>query len=76
MSNLNGSQSWDDIDPSTLPTLPEAHETRRQAVAALLKEQSGSDGFHAKRAERYGESYWRNLAGSMINHPRVDLPRV
>ena len=76
MQIFDESQSEEDFDLSTLPPLAPTFIQRRQAVADLLKEQSGSDGFHAKRAALAGDSYWLDLAGHMINHPGVSLPRV
>ena len=51
---------WEDSIPHSLKLQPD----RLDMVAAYLKERLSDVPFHAKRAQREGESYWRRLAGS------------
>lgn len=53
-------REWVDSIPHSLKLRPD----RLDMVAAYLKERLSDVPFYAKKAQIYGDEYWRNLAGS------------
>lgn len=52
---------------ASLPPLSPEEVAKRERVAQHLKDRCSLNPFHAERAKKEGDAYWRRLAGSCVN---------